>query len=77
MDELARFCEGLKPGWQGVKYVRIDGSTDPIERRTSAHSFRDDPSISVALLSITAAGKPTACSLTPNVFRLTSRWLVS
>ncbi|GIM10872.1 hypothetical protein Vretimale_14479, partial [Volvox reticuliferus] len=41
--------------WQGVNYVRIDGSHDSGERRTAVMRFRDDPTVRVALLSITAA----------------------
>lgn len=57
MDRIARALEGLGPTWEGAKYVRVDGSTDAVDRRSAANSFRDDPSISVALLSITAAGE--------------------
>ena len=56
MDQIAAAFEGQHKNWEGVKYVRIDGSTDPLDRRTATHRFRDDPNISVALLSITAAG---------------------
>ena len=61
MDSIARALEGLNKGWEGAKYVRIDGSTDGVDRRTAAHRFRDDPTIAVALLSITAAGKLDLC----------------
>lgn len=56
MDSLAAALIGQAKGWEGAKYIRIDGSTDAVDRRDAAHRFRDDPSISVALLSITAAG---------------------
>ena len=57
MDKLASALEGETKGWEGLGYVRIDGSNDAIERRTAANRFRDDLTISVALLSITAAGQ--------------------
>ncbi len=40
---------------QGVGYVRIDGSHDSAERQAAVGRFRSDPSVRVALLSITAA----------------------
>lgn len=40
---------------RGVGYVRVDGSHDSTERLAAVHRFRSDPSIRVALLSITAA----------------------
>ncbi len=47
--------EGLRD-WAGASYVRIDGATDHVARREACHRFRDDPSVRVALLSVTAAG---------------------
>lgn len=41
--------------WKGVGYVRIDGSHDSQERLTAVRRFKTDPSVRVALLSITAA----------------------
>ncbi|GFH17530.1 uncharacterized protein HaLaN_14188, partial [Haematococcus lacustris] len=42
-------------GGSGIPFVRIDGSHDSQQRRDAVHRFRSDPSIRVALLSITAA----------------------
>ena len=58
MLRLANALEGnnSKDGWGGVPYVRIDGETDSRDRRTACLQFKEDPSIRVALLSITAAG---------------------
>ena len=47
---------GTRGDWAGAAYVRIDGGSDHAERRAAAARFRDDPSIRVALLSVTAAG---------------------
>ena len=58
MNRLACALEGQEQGWPGAKYVRIDGATDAIDRRTAVQRFRDDATVSVALLSVTAAGKP-------------------
>ena len=41
--------------WRGVGFVRIDGSVDSVGRQAAVRAFRDNPSIRVALLSITAA----------------------
>ena len=38
------------------KFIRIDGSTSPLERQRQINAFQTDPSIRVALLGITAAG---------------------
>lgn len=65
MDGLASALEGEMNGWDGVGYVRIDGSNDAIERRTAANRFRDDPTVSIALLSITAAGAPKHSIMLP------------
>jgi hypothetical protein len=43
------------PGWRGVRYVRVDGSHDSRERQAAVKRFKTDPSVRVALLSITAA----------------------
>ena len=73
MDQIAAALEGQYKNWEGVKYVRIDGSTDSLDRRTATHRFRDDPTISVALLSITAAGTyPPICILSTLLQRLHS-----
>jgi hypothetical protein len=42
-------------GWRGVGYVRVDGSHDSTERLAAVRRFKADPSVRVALLSITAA----------------------
>lgn len=56
--KLAQVLEGQDEGkWQGTAYVCIDGSTDAHDRRSACQRFRDDPSIRVALLSVTAAGE--------------------
>ena len=39
-----------------IKHIRIDGSTPPKRRQELVTQFQEDPSIKVALLSITAAG---------------------
>lgn len=41
--------------WRGVGFVRVDGSHDSRERQVAVQRFRSDPSVRVALLSITAA----------------------
>lgn len=56
MDSLAAALSGQDSAFPGAAFVRIDGSTDAIDRRAAVARFRDDPNISVALLSITAAG---------------------
>lgn len=56
MDKLAYALEGQERGWTGAKYVRIDGSTDHRDRQEAVRQFANDPTVSVALLSITAAG---------------------
>lgn len=40
---------------RAVGYVRVDGHHDSTERLAAVRKFRSDPSIRVALLSITAA----------------------
>jgi hypothetical protein len=45
----------LPQPWRGVGFVRIDGSVDCVGRQAAVRAFRDNPSIRVALLSITAA----------------------
>lgn len=45
-----------QPQKSGVGFVRIDGSHDSTERLEAVRRFRSDPSVRVALLSITAAG---------------------
>ncbi|KAK9812930.1 hypothetical protein WJX72_005929 [[Myrmecia] bisecta] len=56
MSRLASALEGNSSDWAGIAYVRIEGATDPVERRLAVQRFRDDPSVRVALLSVTAAG---------------------
>lgn len=56
MDKLAAALSGQHQNFAGVVYVRIDGSTDSEDRRAAVNRFRDDPTVSVALLSVTAAG---------------------
>ena len=58
MSRLANALEGSQgnQGWTGVPYVHIDGDTDSRDRQTACLQFREDPTIRVALLSITAAG---------------------
>lgn len=69
MSRLANALEGSqgREGWAGVPYVRIDGDTDGRDRQAACLRFSEDPSIRVALLSITAAGErylhsPECCS---------------
>jgi SNF2 family DNA or RNA helicase len=38
------------------KYIRIDGSTQPMDRQTQIKAFQNDPSVRIAVLGITAAG---------------------
>lgn len=45
--------------WRGVEYVRVDGSHDSTERLAAVKRFKHDPSVRVALLSITAAAVGT------------------
>jgi hypothetical protein len=56
----AGFGDGVLGGggggaWRGVGFVRVDGSHDSRERQAAVQRFRSDPSVRVALLSITAA----------------------
>ncbi|WIA10259.1 hypothetical protein OEZ85_010458 [Tetradesmus obliquus] len=46
---------GGRRRWHGVGYVRVDGSHDSTERLAAVRRFKADPSVRVALLSITAA----------------------
>ena len=62
MSKLADALEGGSKGWAGAGYVRIEGATDPRDRLQAAARFRNDPTIRVALLSVTAAGAP-CCQL--------------
>lgn len=41
---------------RGVPHIRIDGGTAPRERQAQVELFQSDPSVRVALLSLTAAG---------------------
>lgn len=58
MAKLAEALSGQGSGaeWGGAAFVQIDGSTDSYDRRLAVNRFRDDPTIQVALLSVTAAG---------------------
>ena len=60
MNKLADALEGGSQGWQGARYVRIEGATHVRDRHAAVTAFRRDPAIRVALLSVTAAG---VCSL--------------
>jgi SNF2 family DNA or RNA helicase len=51
LDALESACSS-----RGVKYVRIDGMTSANKKHGSCKLFRDDATVQVALLSITAAG---------------------
>ena len=57
MNKLADALEGGSQGWQGARYVRIEGATHVRDRHAALAAFRKDPAIRVALLSVTAAGK--------------------
>lgn len=58
MSQLANALEGQDSEALGqVPYVRVDGDTDSRDRRSAVLKFREDPSVKVALLSITAAGE--------------------
>ena len=39
-----------------MKYIRIDGSTQPMDRQNQIKAFQNDPSVRIAVLGITAAG---------------------
>ena len=56
MNKLADALEGGSQGWQGARYVRIEGATHVRDRHAAVTAFRRDPAIRVALLSVTAAG---------------------
>ena len=56
MNKLADALEGGSQGWQGARYVRIEGATHVRDRHAAVAAFRKDPAIRVALLSVTAAG---------------------
>lgn len=61
--------EGGNADWAGAEYVRIEGATDHRDRREACARFRDDPSVRVALLSVTAAGaRPLFLSLYLSAF---------
>lgn len=64
MAKLAEALSGQGSGadWGGAPFVQIDGSTDSFDRRLAVNCFRDDPSIQVALLSVTAAGATSSTS---------------
>lgn len=47
---------GGTPRRASVPIVRVDGSHDSTERLAAVRKFKTDPSVRVALLSITAAG---------------------
>jgi SNF2 family DNA or RNA helicase len=38
------------------KYIRIDGSTTPLERQSQIKTFQTDPNVRIAVLGLTAAG---------------------
>lgn len=62
MSQLANALEGQDGEGAGrVPYVRVDGDTDSRDRRSAVLKFREDPSVKVALLSITAAGLSPPC----------------
>ena len=49
--------DGIEKGClEGVRHIRIDGSTAPRERQAQVERFQTDAGIRVALLSLTAAG---------------------
>jgi hypothetical protein len=43
-----------KEAW--VDFVRIDGSTPPVERQALVRRFRDEPMVKVAIVGVTAGG---------------------
>ena len=45
-----------------VSYIRIDGSTKMQDRNQAVHDFQEQPSVRLAILSITAAGVRHACN---------------
>ncbi|XP_040382387.1 DNA annealing helicase and endonuclease ZRANB3 isoform X2 [Oryza brachyantha] len=52
---------------QGIKFVRIDGSTFPRERKDAVDSFRLNPEVKVAIIGITAGGVGLDFSSAQNV----------
>ncbi|EEC82393.1 hypothetical protein OsI_26740 [Oryza sativa Indica Group] len=52
---------------QRIKYVRIDGSTSPRERKDAVDSFRLNPEVMVAIIGITAGGVGLDFSSAQNV----------
>lgn len=66
MSQLANALEGQEGEAPGrTSYVRVDGDTDSRDRRSAVLKFREDPTVKVALLSITAAGN---CVVMPTVY---------
>ncbi|KAF3323361.1 DNA annealing helicase and endonuclease ZRANB3 [Carex littledalei] len=54
----------------GIKFVRIDGSTTPRERQNAVESFRSSSEVKVAIIGITAGGVGLDFSLARNVIFL-------
>lgn len=54
--ELDRLFTLKRRRQRAIHFVRVDGDTDPEGRREAVERFRSDPSVVVALLSVTAAG---------------------
>ncbi|GBG89855.1 hypothetical protein CBR_g49704 [Chara braunii] len=51
LDEIQKFIQG-----SGLDYVRIDGSTNSIDRLKALHMFRDQVQVRVAIVGVTAGG---------------------
>ncbi|CAB9508561.1 regulator of chromatin subfamily A-like protein 1 [Seminavis robusta] len=57
LDAIAKECGLSNSGAKdAVKFIRIDGKTNPKFRQEQIDAFQNDPSVRVALLGITAAG---------------------
>lgn len=74
-DVIAKLANALEGGvatrssshWSGVPYIRIQGDVATSERHALVARFRNDPSVRVALLSVTAAGVGLDLSAASNV----------
>ncbi|GMH90489.1 hypothetical protein TrVE_jg4166 [Triparma verrucosa] len=51
LDAVEKRCRS-----ESYRYIRIDGKTSPLKRTEMTSKYQDDPKVTVAILSITAAG---------------------
>jgi SWI/SNF-related matrix-associated actin-dependent regulator 1 of chromatin subfamily A len=56
LDELEKEVGLSNAKGSDKRFIRIDGSTNPRHRQAQIKAFQTDPSIRIAVLSITAAG---------------------